>query len=286
MDKIQRQVFGKSGHMSTRVIFGSASIMKASQKEADQVMDMIMESGINHIDTAAGYGDAEVRLGPWMKHHRTSFFLATKTDKVTYKDAKEQFYRSLERLQVDRVDLLQLHNLTDVANRENIMFPGGAIEFLAEAKEKGLAQLIGITGHGSQTPKMHLQSLRRYNFDSVLLPCNYLLMQNPEYADAFQNLLSYCQEHDIAMQTIKSIARGLWGNKQRTLDIWYEPLTDEEAVAKAVHWVLGRSGIFLITVAEMWVLPKVLAAAASWQSPPSDEEMKLLVKRYQMEPIF
>ncbi len=286
VDTIEKLPFGNTGHRSTRVIFGSACLRRASQREADDVLEWLLKYGINHIDTAPLYGDAELRIGPWMKHHRDRFFLATKTDQRTYHEAREQFFRSLDRLQVDRVDLLQMHNLTDVVYRETAMGPAGALEFLVEARDQGLIQFIGVTGHGILAPKMHLESLGRCAFDSVLLPCNYLLMKNPHYRDHFNRLISYCSERNIAVQTIKSIARGLWGNKPRSHVTWYEPLMDEQSITKFVHWVQGIADIFLITVGDMQELPKFLAAAASFQSPPSDEEMEGLVERLKVEPLF
>ena len=283
MDKIP---FGKTGHQSTRTIFGSVSLGAVNQHEADRTLDLLWEFGVNHIDTAPKYGEAELRLGPWMKKYRDQFFLATKTNERTYQDAKDQFQRSLDRLQVDSVDLLQFHNLTDVVEREIIMGPGGALEFVIEAKEKGLTRYIGITGHGLDTPRFHMQTLERFAFDSVLLPCNYLLMQDPVFSAEFQNLLSYCGEHQIAVQTIKSIARGYWGNKKRSHSTWYEPLSDEEAITKNVHWVLGLPGIFLNTVGDLQELPKVLKAASSFEQPPSDEDMNSLVGKMKMQTLF
>jgi aryl-alcohol dehydrogenase-like predicted oxidoreductase len=283
---IKKIPFGKTGHQSSRTIFGSVSLGKASQSEADRVLDLLSQYGVNHIDTAPKYGEAELRLGPWMKKHRDQFFLATKTDERTYQDAKAQFQRSLDRLQVDGVDLLQFHNLTDVVNREIIMGPGGALEFLIEAREKGLAKFIGITGHGLHAPKFHLQTLQRYPFDSVLLPCNYLLMQDRAYAADFDNLLAYCREHRIAVQTIKSIARGYWGSKKRSRSTWYEPLTDEGAIAHCVHWVLSIPDIFLITVGALQELPAVLKAASGFAQRPSEEVMHQTVERMQMQLLF
>ncbi len=283
---IKKISFGKTGHQSSRTIFGSVSLGRASQSEADRVLDLLWQYGVNHIDTAPIYGEAELRLGPWMKKYRDQFFLATKTDERTYQDAKAQFQRSLERLQVDSVDLLQFHNLTDAVNREIIMGPGGALEFLIEAKEKGLAKFIGITGHGLHTPKFHLQTLQRYPFDSVLLPCNYLLMQDQTYAGDFENLLTYCREHQIAVQTIKAIARGYWGSKKRSRRTWYEPLTDEGAIADCVHWVLSIPNIFLNTVGDLQELPKVLKAAAGFAQRPSEEVMRQTVERMQMQLLF
>lgn len=283
---IKTNQFGRTGHLSSRAIFGSASLSQASQDEANKVLELLLKYGINHIDTAPRYGEAEMRIGPWMKHHRDRFFLATKTDQRKYGETRDQFYRSLERLRADHVDLLQLHNLTDVVTREIVMGPGGALEFLIEARDKGLTRFIGITGHGLQAPKMHRQSLDRFDFDTVLLPCNYLLMQDSEYATDFDRLMAYCRGHAIAVQTIKSIARGFWGKKVRSHVTWYEPLTDKHAITKFVHWVLGRSDLFLITVGDIQELPKVLEAAANFQSLPPDEEMARLVKKEGLEPIF
>jgi aryl-alcohol dehydrogenase-like predicted oxidoreductase len=283
---IEKMPFGKTGHHSSRAIFGSVSLGKVSQSEADEALELLWEFGVNHIDTAPKYGEAERRLGPWMKKYRDQFFLATKTNERSYQDAKDQFQRSLERLMVNSVDLLQFHNLTDVVEREIIFGPGGAIEFLIEAKEKGLAKNIGITGHGLNAPKFHRQTLERFPFDAVLLPCNYLLMREPSYANEFRKLLSYCQKRQIAVQTIKSIARGYWGNKKRNRSTWYEPLTNADAITKSVHWVLGIPGIFLNTVGDLQELPKVLKAADNYEECPTDEEMNRLVKEMKMQTLF
>ncbi len=286
MGTIAAQPFGSTGHMSTRTVFGSFCLYKTSPAKADEVLELLLKYGVNHIDTAPSYGDAELHIGPWMKHYRKDFFLATKIDKRTYTDARAQFYQSLERLQVDSVDMLQLHNLTDVVGREVVMGPGGALEFLLEAKDQGLTRFIGITGHGILAPKMHSQTLERFNFDSVLMPCNYPLMQNDDYTRNFNDLTAYCNEQNIAVQTIKSIARGYWGDKERTHITWYEPLNDQETINKFVHWVLGKPDIFLITAGDMIVLPKVLEAAANFQNPPPDETMRRLVEQHRIEPLF
>ncbi|CAB1061628.1 L-fuco-beta-pyranose dehydrogenase (EC [Olavius sp. associated proteobacterium Delta 1] len=283
---IEKIPFGKTGHKSSRTIFGSVSLGGVTQSEADRALDLLWEFGVNHIDTAPKYGEAELRLGSWMKKYRNQFFLATKTNERTYQDAKDQFYQSLDRLQVDSVDLLQFHNLTDVVEREIIMGPGGALEFLIEAREKGLTRYIGITGHGLDTPRFHMQTLERFAFDSVLLPCNYLLMQDANYTAEFEKLLASCREHQIAVQTIKSIARGYWGDKKWSHSTWYEPLTNEKAITKCVHWVLSIPDIFLNTVGDLQELPKVLKAATSFEQRPSDEKMSKLVEERQMQMLF
>ena len=286
MGTIKTLPFGSTDHMSTRTIFGSFTLLKKSREKADEVLELLLKYGVNHIDTAPSYGDAELNIGPWMKHHRKDFFLATKIDERTYTSAREQFHRSLERLQVDGVDLLQLHNLTDIVGQEVVMGPGGALEFLVEAKQSGLTRFIGITGHGILAPQMHRRSLDHYKFDSVLMPCNYALMQNEKYAGEFHILAADCKKQNIAVQTIKSIARGYWGDRERNHITWYEPLNEQDAINKCVHWVLGIPDIFLITAGDMQVLPKILEAAANFQEPPPDEVMRKLVEKHDIKSIF
>lgn len=283
---INKIPFGNTGHQSSRTIFGAVSLWNVSQYEADRTLDLLWKYGINHIDTAPSYGESEQRLGPWMKNYRDQFFLATKTSEHTYQGTRDQFYRSLERLQVDSVDLIQFHDLTDAIDRENVFKPDGALEFMIEAKEKGLTRNIGITGHGLDSPRFHLKTLRRFDFDSVLLPCNYLLMQEPNYAIEFNKLLSYCSDYQIAIQTIKAIARGYWKNSKRSHNTWYEPLSNEDAIAKNVHWVLGIPEIFLNTVGDLQVLPKFLKAASIFERRPSEESMNNVVKDMKMQTLF
>lgn len=283
---IPTQPFGKTGHDSTRVIFGSAALGSAPQDEADRALDVLFEYGINHIDTAPGYGDAELRIGPWMKKYRNDFFLATKIDQAGYEEAKEQINRSLERLQTDHVDLIQFHNLTDSVFWEAVFNEGGAIQAAKEAKEKGLTRFIGITGHGLQAPDMHMDSLKQYDFDSVLAPYNYLLMQHPTYSKSFDRLFNYCKENNIALQTIKSAARRHWNGKQKSHNTWYEPLNNLEAVKKAIQWSYAKDYIFLISTGDLQVLPMFLEAAATYESRTPVSEMRTLVKEEEMERLF
>ncbi len=283
---INTRPFGRTDHMSTRTIFGAAALGEVTQAQADRTLEMLLYYGVNHIDTAPSYGDAELRIGPWMEQHRGHFFLATKTDERTVQAARDQFQRSLERLRVDQVDLLQLHHLVDPEEWDVAMGPGGALEAAIEAREQGLVRFIGVTGHGVAAPEMHRRSLERFDFDSVLLPYNYMMMQNPRYAADFRALMALCQKRNVAVQTIKSIARGPWGTKTRTRATWYEPLEDQDAIEKAVRWVLGRPGIFLNTAADIRLLPKVLDAASRFQSPPSDGEMKKEAARLKIKPLF
>lgn len=283
---IDKQPFGRTGHMSTRIIFGAAALSQVTQAEADQTLELLLEYGINHIDTAASYGDAELRIGPWMGAHRQDFFLATKTGERTYEKARDEIRRSLERLRVDQVDLLQLHYLVDPEEWEVAMGPGGALEAAIEAREESLTRFIGVTGHDTVVPKMHMRSLERFDFDSVLLPFSYLMMQNPQYAADFEALMEVCEERNVAVQTIKSLVRRPWGDREQTRATWYEPLEDQAAIDRTVHWVLGRPGIFLNTVGDIHVLPKVLDAANRFEARPPEEQMEALEERLDMAPLF
>lgn len=278
--------FGSTGHESTRTLFGAAAFSRVTQVEADRTMEIVLQHGVNHIDTAASYGDSELRLGPWMERIRDRVFLATKTGERTYQAAHDQIRRSLERLRVSQVDLIQLHNLADSDEWEVAMGPNGALKAAIEAREEGLVRFIGVTGHGLGIARMHLRSLDRFDFDSVLLPCNYVLMQNPRYAADFEALVARCEQRNVAVQTIKSITRAPWGDRPHTTATWYEPLQDQDKIDLAVHWLLGRPGVFLNTVGDIHVLPKVLDAASRFQTRPSEAQMAELVRAQQMEPLF
>ncbi|MFX0028766.1 MAG: aldo/keto reductase [Candidatus Hermodarchaeota archaeon] len=283
---IDVQKFGKTGHLSTKVIFGAAALGNVSQVDADKTLDVLLKYGINHIDTAAGYGESELRIGPWMEKHRSKFFLATKVFKRRYKDAQKQVEDSLERLQVSSIDLIQIHNLTDLKSWDTVMGENGALKALIEARERGAIKYIGVTGHGYGVAEMHLRSLERFEFDSVLLPYNYVMMQNPKYASDFENLLKICKERGLAFQTIKSLARRPWGNRERKWNTWYQPFEDQSNIDKAVHWVLKREGIFLNTSSDIHLLPKILDAAIRFKVGTSDEKMKEMMDQSGMQPIF
>jgi aryl-alcohol dehydrogenase-like predicted oxidoreductase len=283
---IEKAVFGRTGHMSTRTLFGAAALGNVTQDEADRTLDVLLEYGVNHIDTAASYGDSELRIGPWMDRYRGQFFLATKTGERTYQKARDEFHRSLERLRVPYVDLIQLHYLVDPQEWEVAMGPGGVLEMVIEAREQGLTRYIGVTGHDVSIARMHLRSLGRFDFDSVLLPYNYTMMQNRQYAADFEEVIRVCQARNVAVQTIKSIAQGAWNGKDHTHATWYEPLTDQDAIDTAVHWVLGRDGVFLNTVGDITLLPKVLDAASRYERRPTDAKMQALIDKQGTTPLF
>ena len=278
--------FGRTGHLSTRIIFGAASLSRVSQEQADRTLEVLLEHGINHIDVAASYGDAELRIAPWLKRYPDHFFLATKTGERRAAEAREELHRSLDRLGVDHVDLWQLHNLSDPIQWDRALSPGGAIEAAVEAREQGLVRAIGVTGHGTQVAATHRRSLQRFDFDSVLVPYNFLTIQNRYYAENFDGLLATCQERNIAVQTIKSIAYRPWMGREHTASTWYQPLVDPPDIALAVQWALGRPGIFVISAGDVQLLPHVLAAAERFGRPPTDEAMQTMVERLEMEPLF
>ena len=283
---IRKQPFGSTGHMSTVTLFGAAALGRVTQDEADRTLDVLLKYDVNHIDTAASYGDAELRIGPWMAQHRKDFFLATKTGERTYQQAKDEIHRSLERLRVDQVDLIQLHNLTHPDDWDVAMGPGGALEAAVEAREQGLVRFIGVTGHGLHVAAMHYRSLEAFAFDSVLFPYNYPMMQNERYAQDVERLLAKADERHIAVQTIKSITRGPWATNDRSRSTWYQPLEDQADIDVAVHWVIGRPGIFLNTAGDIHLLPKVLDAASRFEQRPTDEEIQAVVTKEHMSPLF
>lgn len=283
---IEKLQFGSTGHESTRTLFGAAALSRVTQEVADATLRLLPEHGVNHIDVAASYGEAELRLAPWLQQHRSEVFLATKTGERTYQAARDQIRASLQRMQVEQIDLIQLHNLTDEDGWQTAMAPGGALEAAVEAREQGLVRFIGVTGHGVVAPAMHARSLEHFPFDSVLLPFNYPMMQNPDYARDFWRLFEMCRSRGVAVQTIKGITLGPWGEQEHNTSTWYEPLQEQADIDTAVHWVLGQPGVFLNTAGDVSLLPKVLEAAERFEGRPSEADMQALVERQGMAPLF
>lgn len=283
---IPRIPFGRTGHDSSRAIFGAAGLSAVTQAQADRALEQLVAYGVNHIDTAASYGESELRIGPWMPAHRHEFFLASKTGDRTYQAAKDSVHRSLERLCTDHLDSIQLHNLVDPAEWETAMGPGGALEALIEARAEGLVRFIGVTGHGLTVAAQHKRALERFDFDSVLLPYSHLLMQNEQYARDFEALMRLCEERQVAVQTIKTITRRPWGIRAQTTATWYEPLEDQSDIDKAVHWALARPGVFICTAGDVNIMPRVLEAANRPGERPSEAVMQALLEQREMTPLF
>jgi len=283
---IERAPFGATGHESSRAIFGAAALGSVTKRDADRTLELLLSHGVNHIDVAASYGDAELRIATWLRRHEGEFFVATKTDQRTYRGAREEIRRSLDRLGVDHVDSIQFHNLVDVIEWETVLAADGALEAAIEAREEGLVRFIGVTGHGLSVPEVHRRSLERFPFDSVLCPYNYVQMQDERYAETFERLATVCKERNVALQTIKSLASRRWDGRAATAATWYEPLRDQADIDLAAHWVLGRPEPFLLTPGDVELLPRVLAAAERYERRPSDDEMAELTRRRDLAPLF
>jgi aryl-alcohol dehydrogenase-like predicted oxidoreductase len=284
---IEQRPFGRTGHESSAVIFGGAALGKVDQGTADRVLDLLLEHGVNHIDTAPGYGESELRIGPWMDRHRDSFFLATKTRQRDYSAARTDIHRSLERLHTDRVDLLQLHGLIHPDEWDRALSAGGALEAALEARQEGLVRFIGITGHGWTAAAMHRRALARFDFDSVLMPWNWVASRHPTYVSDFEATATLCAQRGIAVQTIKAVARGPWAaDATQDRATWYQPLENEDDIRLAVRWVLGRPGIFLNAVGDVGLLPAVLRSAAEPGETPDEAAMAALGERSGLSSIF
>lgn len=284
--------FGTTGHDSSRVVFGAAALLESDEAESRRVLELLLRHGINHIDCAASYGDAELWVGRWMGEHRRDFFLATKTGERRYAAARDQIRRSLERLRVDRIDLIQLHNLVKDDEWEVAFSEDGALRAAVEARDEGLVRFIGVTGHGTRVARMHARSLAQFDFDSVLLPCNFTQLEDPDYAREFAALVDLCDERGVAVQTIKSIARRRWADGEApTTTTWYRALEAQEDIDRAVAWVLAKPGIFLNTASDVGLLGSTLSAAERFFSGGSaptldDAAMRSAVERLAMAPLF
>ena len=284
---VERRAFGRTGHSSSVTLFGAAALARASQSDADRALEVLLRYGVNHIDTAARYGDSELRIGPWMARHRKDFFLATKTGSRKAADAREDIHRSLERLRVDQIDLIQLHALWHPDDWDQAMGPGGALEAVIDARSEGLVRFIGVTGHGWTIPAMHRRSLARFDFDPVLMPYNFFMAQDERYRETFEEVLKTCRERNVAVQIIKTIARGPWASADRTHTTWYQPLEAQADIDRAIHWIMGLlPDVFINTAGDLTLLPKILEAASRFERRPADEAMSEMLGATRMTSLF
>jgi len=283
---LPNSAFGSTGHDSTRVIFGAAALGAMTPQRAATTLDQVHSAGINHIDTAASYGESELRLAPWLAEHRQEVFLATKTRFRDGSEARAELEASLQRLGTDQVDLIQLHNLVEPDEWEIAMGPGGALEALVAAREEGLCRFIGVTGHGLRIPAMHLRSLERFAFDSVLIPYNYSLLSIESYASDVAELLAQCAERGIAVQTIKSLARRRWPQDAKRQYAWYQPIEDPDAIDRAVRFVLSHTQLFLNTSSDARLLGMITETASRPIEAPADSELESDVENLGIVPLF
>lgn len=278
--------FGRTGHQSSRVIFGAAALGGMSASRAISTLDLVFSHGVNHIDTAAMYGASEERLAPWLAEHRSQVFLATKTQERGGIAARAELERSLERMGVENIDLIQLHNLVEPDEWRTAFAAGGVVEALTRARAEGLVRFIGVTGHGLRIPAMHLRSLAEFDFDSVLFPFNYSLLSIEQYRRDVEELVAECRRRKIATQTIKAVARRRWDDATTGHRSWYEPLTDPDAIRRAVRYVLAQPDLFLNTTSDATLLPVILEAAQDGLSEPLTEEMNRDVAEFGVRPLF
>jgi len=289
MTSLPTAPFGSTGNESTRVIFGAAALGGMSQERADATMASVSEWGINHIDTAASYGASEDRLHPWLADHRGEVFLATKTGERDGAAARAQLETSLERMGVDHIDLVQLHNLVEEDEWATAHGAGGAVAALAQARDEGLVSHIGVTGHGLRIAGMHQRSLERFDFASILLPINFILLDDPAYRTDVETLLATCAERSVAVQTIKAIARGRWSDGATSGPgrfSWYDPLTDPEPIGRAVRFVLSNQQLFLNTTSDARLLPMIIGAASGDLTAPTADELRVDVAEQGITPLF
>jgi len=273
---MEKRRLGRTGHLSTVVTFGAAALGRVSPAETDKAMELALAHGVNHIDVAPSYGEAELRLGPWLAKHRQEFFLGCKTQERGKEGARAELHRSLERLRVDSFDLYQIHAVGDMAELDKVLAPSGAIEAIVKAKEQGLVRFIGITGHGHQAPAVHAEALRRFAFDTVLLPLNFVLWANADYRRDFQALLKLAAEKDVGIMVIKALARRPWGEREHAYHTWYEPFDDQPSIERGVRFVLSQNVTTLISSGDVRLLPLILQAAERYRPLSTAEQAELV----------
>ena len=283
---MEKRRFGRSGHMSTIAIFGGAAFYEISQAEADQVMEQVIAWGINHIDIAPSYGQAEERVGPWMPRERDRFFLGCKTMERSKDGAWDEMQRSLKRLQTDHFDLYQAHAVTTMEELDAVTMKGGALEAFEKARREGLIHYIGITGHGVNAPEIYLEALRRFDFDSVLFPLNFVQMANPEYQRHAKELISVCHSKDVGTMIIKSITKAPWGDRQHTANTWYEPFEAMDEIQKAVNFALSYQVTGICTAGDVRILPLVIQACENFRELTQEQMDEMIESGKQYKPLF
>lgn len=283
---MEKRRFGRTNHHSTVAIFGAAAFWQIEQKEADRVMEIVIEAGINHIDVAPSYGQAELRVGPWMKTERQRFFLGCKTMERTKEGAIREMQESLTRLNTDSFDLYQCHAITSMDELDAIFAKGGAMEAMQAVREQGLTKYIGITGHGVDAPKIYLEALRRFDFDSVLFPLNFVQMAMPEYRSAAEELISVCKTKDVGTMIIKSITKGPWGEKPKTATTWYEPFDKMDEIQRGIDFVLSHDVTGVCTAGDINILPMVIQACENFKPLAKQERESMIESGSQFEALF
>jgi len=283
---MEKRRMGRTGHLSTVAIFGAAAFWDVDQSEADQIMELVISHGINHIDVAPSYGKAEVRLGPWLSRERDRFFVGCKTMERSKEGATMEMRQSLDRLHIDHFDLYQIHAVTNLEELDAVTRPGGALEAIIEAREAGLTRSIGITGHGVGAPALFLEAIRRFDFDTVLFPLNFIQYGDSSFRSNAEELIRQCREKDVGTMVIKSITKGPWGKMEKIYNTWYEPFSAVEHIQSAVNFVLSQDVTGLCTAGDTSLLPTVLGACENYQGLNRAEQEKMISRARDYEPLF
>jgi aryl-alcohol dehydrogenase-like predicted oxidoreductase len=277
---------GRTGHLSSVAIFGGAALWEVTQAEAEAAMDLVRKHGVNHVDVAPSYGEAEVRLGPWMAEHRDEVFLACKTMERTREAAWDELHRSLTRLQVTSFDLYQLHAVRTIEELDEVTRPGGALEAVTRARQEGLVRFVGITGHGYHAPEAHAAALERFDFDTVMTPLNFVQYADPGFRLAFERLARMAAERDVGLMVIKALTKGPWGDRPHTYQTWYEPFDSADPIASSVGFVLSQPVTAFASPGDLRLLPLALEAAARFRPMPKEEQAALIASADAYAPLF
>lgn len=286
---MEKRRFGRTSHLSTAAVFGAFAFSEVSQEEADGGMELLFQHGVNHIDVAPSYGEAELRLGPWMERDgvRERFFLGCKTMEREESGAMTELHRSLERLRTDHFDLYQIHAVTKMEELDAATRTGGALDAMQKAREQGLTRFIGITGHGLESPAVFIEALNRFDFDSVLFPINFILFANPAYRENALELLRMCRDRDVGTMVIKSVSKGAWDDpKNHPLNTWYEPFTDRERIQQAVNFALSQDVTAICTAGDLTLLPTILQAVENYRPLSPREQEALIATASEFDPLF
>lgn len=280
---MEKRRLGRTEHMSSIVTFGGAALSRVSQKEADVVVEMALSHGVNHFDVAPTYGDAELRLRPWMKKHRDKVFLACKTGKRTKEEASEELNRSLERLGVTYFDLYQLHGLDDLKELDIALGPGGAMEAILEAKDEGLVRYIGITSHKPQTI---IKALNMFDFDTVLFPLNYVLRRHRCPENDYEPVLKLAKEREIGTTVMKAFAKQPWQTEEHTYHTWYEPFDTQSEIDKCLWFALSQDVTTIASAGDVRLIPRIISAAERYRKLTRTEQEQLIESASNLKPLF
>ncbi len=276
---MEKRRLGRTEHHSTVVTIGTAGLSKVTQEVADSSVELMLEHGVNHVDIAPTYGEAMERMAPWINKIRGDVFLGSKTRARTKSQAWDNIHSIMDRLGVESFDLFQLHSVGLMDDLDTVTGPGGALEALVELKEQGLTRFIGITGHGPDVPKIHLEALRRFDFDTIMFPVSASIFKNPDYKESALELLATANERDLGVQTIKMLARGGWGERERDTSTWYDPHREQPEIDKALWWVLSQPMHTAPSAGEVTLWPKVLDAAERFNPLTATQQEEVIASQ-------